>query len=592
MRDRYFNVSIVVVLITIFIGFGEAQEPFVGYWRTSFGHLSLVANGKEVKGTYSDGKVQGRVRGRLSDDGKILAASWYEGSLEGKVVLKIQDGGNSFIGKWGRDDELLNGSWIGVRESSNSITNAVRAEDFTGLWETNFGLMEIVQDSAGKLSGNFTGQVNNGTVSGYLDGATGQFKFNWQDEKFAGTGYFQMLKGKNGLYGEWWYRSKKYGGSWYGVRKESVLGAIEGDCDNGKGVYVWTNGSRYEGEWKNGLQNGVGKLYASDGSLKQSGLWVNGQFRGKILGGNVQNGIGKIETPERHIYEGEFQNYLPQGRGKITYANGNIYEGEIKNGLPNGNGELTLAGNLGTYTGGFRDGIAEGRGTLVYSDSTTYEGYFRKGVRHGSGVLMVKDLFTYRGNWRNDLPNGRGTLRYANGDVYQGEFADGKRHGQGQYVFADGRMIAAKWENDNIAAENQPIVAEYAAAIAPSVGIPELPEVFHRRAKRYLVYQTKEIGLKQSGQPLPTLNAQADRELVVSLHIIEAPESVPEDEIRKVVGVQNLFGEQYVVKAVVNPVEGIERVCQQNRIGLKPTRILIVEKDSWLMNEDGLTSLE
>ncbi len=593
MRDRYFNISIIWFLLTIIICIGRTEEPFVGYWRTSFGHLSLVAQGKLVKGTYSDGKVQGRIHGRLSDDGKILAANWYEGNLEGKVILKIQNGGNSFIGKWGRNDELLNGQWIGVRESRNCITTTVRHKDFSGVWETNFGSMEIVQDSAGRLSGKFSGQVNNGTISGYLDSATGQFKFTWQDDKFAGTGYFQLLKGNNGLYGEWWYRSKKYGGSWYGVRKDNVLGAIEGDCENGKGTYVWTNGSRYEGEWENGLQNGIGKLYMPDGSLKYRGLWIKGQFRGKILEGEVRHGIGKIEIPGRYIYEGEFRNYVPQGKGKITYTNGTIYQGDVKNGLPEGNGQLTLAGNLGIYIGGFRDGVAEGRGTLIYRDSTTYEGYFRKGMRHGSGVLVVKDLFTYRGNWRNDLPNGRGTLRYANGDVYQGEFVDGKRHGQGQYVFADGKMIAANWENDVVAIENQPVVAEYANAILPSASIPELPEVFHRRVKQYLVYQTKQIGLKPTQQPILAGEIpNTDRELVVLLHIIEAPDSVLENDIRKMVGLQNLLGEKYEVKEVSNLVEGVEKVCQQHRIGLQPTRILILEKESWTMSRDGLTSLE
>ena len=33
---------------------------------------------------------------------------------------------------------------------------------------------------------------------------------------------------------------------------------IKGDCEDGYGIYVFTNGGRYEGTWKNGKLNGNG----------------------------------------------------------------------------------------------------------------------------------------------------------------------------------------------------------------------------------------------------------------------------------------------------------------------------------------------
>ena len=40
----------------------------------------------------------------------------------------------------------------------------------------------------------------------------------------------------------------------------------------------YLNGSRYEGEWKNGKYNGIGTLYDADGN-EQYGLWVDGVYQ-------------------------------------------------------------------------------------------------------------------------------------------------------------------------------------------------------------------------------------------------------------------------------------------------------------------------
>ena len=39
----------------------------------------------------------------------------------------------------------------------------------------------------------------------------------------------------------------------------------EGDCKNGYGEYVWDNGDKYTGGFKNGMFNGQGTMYWADG---------------------------------------------------------------------------------------------------------------------------------------------------------------------------------------------------------------------------------------------------------------------------------------------------------------------------------------
>jgi len=55
---------------------------------------------------------------------------------------------------------------------------------------------------------------------------------------------------------------------------------IEGDCENGLGTYVFTDGSFYSGEWKDGFPEGSGTLKYIDG-LKDEGEWRGGSYIGE-----------------------------------------------------------------------------------------------------------------------------------------------------------------------------------------------------------------------------------------------------------------------------------------------------------------------
>ena len=52
----------------------------------------------------------------------------------------------------------------------------------------------------------------------------------------------------------------------------------QGDCKNGFGTAVFTNGGKYVGEWKDGKQHGQGTVTKADGSQ------YSGEFKeGKML---------------------------------------------------------------------------------------------------------------------------------------------------------------------------------------------------------------------------------------------------------------------------------------------------------------------
>ncbi|NDH62993.1 MAG: hypothetical protein EBY18_15390 [Alphaproteobacteria bacterium] len=67
-----------------------------------------------------------------------------------------------------------------------------------------------------------------------------------------------------------WFMDGKPGSRFEGEYRDGLL--------NGRGVYVFANGSRYDGEWRNGLPSGPGRLKRADGTVV-SGNWTNGCLR-------------------------------------------------------------------------------------------------------------------------------------------------------------------------------------------------------------------------------------------------------------------------------------------------------------------------
>jgi hypothetical protein len=66
--------------------------------------------------------------------------------------------------------------------------------------------------------------------------------------------------------------------------------------------FQFTNGTIYEGEWKDGMKHGQGKQ-----------IWIDGT-----------------------LYEGSWKNNVAHGRGRLIHADGDIYEGDWENDKVNG----------------------------------------------------------------------------------------------------------------------------------------------------------------------------------------------------------------------------------------------------------------
>jgi hypothetical protein len=46
---------------------------------------------------------------------------------------------------------------------------------------------------------------------------------------------------------------------------------------DGKGIFTWKDGRKYDGEWKDGKQHGIGMYTKKDGTTKKS-IWEHGKI--------------------------------------------------------------------------------------------------------------------------------------------------------------------------------------------------------------------------------------------------------------------------------------------------------------------------
>ncbi|XP_063871928.1 alsin-like isoform X4 [Scylla paramamosain] len=167
----------------------------------------------------------------------------------------------------------------------------------------------------------------------------------------------------------------------------------------------------YSGQWVCGKLHGEGTMVWGDGRRYE------GQFRQ-----NVYHGSGRLEVPTGggvNIYEGTWKNGKLEGKGIIRYANKDVYIGNLKESQPHGHGELK-------------------KGRFSSQAASIYTGEWSSGVKHGYGVLdEIAKGEKYMGTWQNNVRHGPGMVVTMNGVYYEGNFHQNKLTGCGLMMFED-----------------------------------------------------------------------------------------------------------------------------------------------------------
>ena len=241
---------------------------------------------------------------------------------------------------------------------------------------------------------------------------------------------------------------------------------------HGKGVRVFPDGSRYEGEWFQDLCHGFG-VYVGGGPLgvRYEGEWKDGRRHGAGVESYGHTGNGRCICPlggvhlggARCFYDGAWEDGLYHGEGTFTCADGRQYHGAWSKGKRHGFGRYVMLPAAKQYSVA-RDldgqillqGVAEKGefGQAVSFDDQfrirVHEGYFNKNKRMVSGWGRAGSVGRASCAWhfyfkpphplKTLTPQGLGRETLNKGDVREGVFSYGRLNGIVRITFATGKV--------------------------------------------------------------------------------------------------------------------------------------------------------
>ena len=198
------------------------------------------------------------------------------------------------------------------------------------------------------------------------------------------------------------------------------------------------NNNIYYGNWNhNGEMEGYGVYYLNDRQIITEGIWN----KGNIV-------FGRIFLTNGDIYEGEMKNSIPDGKGKLIFSKNNEkYIGDFKMGEMTGQGTFIFDDNT-EYSGYIENGVFNGKGKMKWENGTEYTGDFVDSTLCGEGTITNIQNEKYEGNFDKNEFNGEGTYYFNNGDIYKGNFEYGIKKGNGTYTRNDNVVFEGNWNDD------------------------------------------------------------------------------------------------------------------------------------------------
>jgi len=198
------------------------------------------------------------------------------------------------------------------------------------------------------------------------------------------------------------------------------------------------NNNIYYGNWNhNGEMEGYGIYYLNDRQIVTEGIWN----KGNIV-------FGRIFLTNGDIYEGEMKNSIPDGKGKLIFSKNNEkYIGDFKMGEMTGQGTFIFDDNT-EYSGYIENGVFNGKGKMKWENGTEYTGDFVDSTLCGEGTITNIQNEKYEGNFDKNEFNGEGTYYFNNGDIYKGNFEYGIKKGNGTYTRNDNVVFEGNWNDD------------------------------------------------------------------------------------------------------------------------------------------------
>lgn len=196
----------------------------------------------------------------------------------------------------------------------------------------------------------------------------------WSDNERTGMGIMHYKDATPYKYGQWEANRFKI--------SSPLDGCQTGDCYDGFGVYVWKDGSKFEGMYKNGKRSGQGIYYYPKGGV------YSGSFQD-----NKRHGLGTYYYTSGKRYVGGWKEEAKHGKGRIFQKGSIAKQGCWNDGVYIGsectegsNTTPLLADKTGPVINITRPAVVRGTGIVVASNEVVVSGT----VTDESGIKRVR----------------------------------------------------------------------------------------------------------------------------------------------------------------------------------------------------------
>ncbi|AGO84852.1 Morn repeat domain containing protein [Pandoravirus salinus] len=229
-----------------------------------------------------------------------------------------------------------------------------------------------------------------------LDACVGRVQGNWLRGKLDGAAIETLIDGS------------KMERCWHRGRSDS------------HGTLTYPSGARYQGAFWHTEPHGRGTLTLRGGAsidrewhrADSIETFSSGHARVYFAGEQVPR-VGIYMWPDGSRYDGEFERGKSHGYGTVVHASGTIYEGEWRDDKEHGHGTVIYRdGNR--YEGNWAYGMRDGYGTFTWASGQVYKGH-SIGATHGTGAMSFADGDVYEGSYSEGRRWGRGTMSYTDG---------------------------------------------------------------------------------------------------------------------------------------------------------------------------------
>ncbi len=176
---------------------------------------------------------------------------------------------------------------------------------------------------------------------------------------------------------------------------------------------------------------------------KSAGADKDDRYEGPVSALGKPHGKGIYRYSNGDTYSGEFSFGRLSGKGQLTYKSGAYFDGSFKNGVYDGEGYYSSV-QYGCTAGKYESAVFV-RG--VWSSGVITKGSITFKKSGDEYYCLEKYEGEIAPGYY--LPHGHGKYTEKDGSYYEGEFYMGKRHGYGKYFKNYDRSIrVGEWRND------------------------------------------------------------------------------------------------------------------------------------------------